>query len=347
MDSIIFIGSINLGGIADDGETMKNRMLISALSNHNIGKIHIIDTRNRPRRILYLLKYIILLLFFRRNKIIFSASSFVTYKLIRIANLLHANFNNVYYWVIGGKFADYVEENRINKQIYIKVKKIFVEGESMKQKLDNLGFSNIEVFPNFKDITYIPQRKTETNGVLRFVFLSRIIPHKGVDIIIDTAKILNKRYPGVFIVDFYGKIEPSYESDFLTAIHGEKNINYQGFLNLTGKSGYDQLASYDVMLFPTFWEGEGFPGIIIDAYIAGLPIIASDWNLNTQIIKDGLTGNIIPPKNTDALVNIMIKYITKEIDITTMSKHAQNTAKSFHINNVITSSFLRNIGLLS
>lgn len=347
MDTIIFIGSINLGGIADDGETMKNRMLLDALAKHNVGKIQIIDTRHRPKRILYLLKYIMLLLLLRRKKIIFSASSFVTYKLIRIANLLHTDLCSVYYWVIGGKFADYIEEHRIDKSIYTKIKKIFVEGESMKQKLNTLGFVNVNVFPNFKNITYIPKRVDKKENVVRFVFLSRIIPPKGVDIIIDAAKQLNKEYSGDFIVDFYGKIEPSYEFAFLSAIENECNINYQGFLNLTEKSGYDTLATYDVMLFPTFWEGEGFPGIIIDAYIAGLPIIASDWNLNSQIIKDGITGNIIPPKNTNALSNTMLKYIIRETNTVTMSNFTQSEAMFYHIDNVITTPFLRSIGLLS
>lgn len=346
METIIFIGSINLGGVADDGETMKNRMLLGALNKHNVGKIHKIDTRNRPKRILYVLKYIILLLLIRRKKIIFSASSFVTYKLIKIARLLCVNPNNIYYWVIGGKFADYVEEHRIDKSIYANIKKIFVEGESMKQKLNSLGFANVDVFPNFKNITYIPKRNDKKDSVVRFVFLSRIIPQKGVDIIIDAVKQLNKEFSDDFIVDFYGKIDPSYESTFLSAIENGHNINYQGFLNLTEKSGYDTLATYDVMLFPTFWEGEGFPGIIIDAYIAGLPIIASDWNLNSQIIKDGVTGNIIPPMNTDALVNTMLKYITREINIVTISNFTQNEATFYHIDNVITTPFLRSIGLL-
>lgn len=346
MDAIIFIGSVNVGGIADDGETMKNRMLINVLCKHKVGKIHIIDTRNRPKRILYLIRYIILLLVLRRKKIIFSASSFVTYKLIRIAHFLHAKHDDIYYWVIGGKFADYVDEHRIDKRIYTKIKKIFVEGRSMKQKLNTLGFTNVEVLPNFKNITYFPQRVSKKDDIVRFVFLSRVIPQKGVDIIIEAAKYLNNNYRSNYLVDFYGKIEPSYESSFLNAIKDESNVNYKGFLNLTEHSGYDKLSSYDVMLFPTFWEGEGFPGIIIDAYIAGLPIIASDWNLNSQIIKNDITGIIIPPKNTEALIKTMLNFIKHDVDLLTMSKSAKSEANLFHIDNVITPSFLKNIGLL-
>jgi len=64
------------------------------------------------------------------------------------------------------------------------------------------------------------------------------------------------------------------------------------------------------MLFPTFWVGEGFPGIIIDAYIAGLPIIASDWNLNGEIIDEKETGFIIKKKDSIQLKDKM-KYFIK------------------------------------
>lgn len=344
-NKVIFIGSINWGNAADDGETMKNQILIDTLSKNNID-ISIIDTRNRPKRILYLLKYILLITFCRRRKIIFSASSFVTYKLLQLASFFKINPNNIIYWVIGGKFADFVEQGQIDKKLYIPLKHIFVEGDSMTKKLNALGLNNVETFPNFKRISYIPQRPTNNDKIVKFVFLSRIIPQKGVDLIIDATKRLNKERKYSFIVDFYGKIESSYEADFLNKIESEVNINYRGFLNLTQNSGYDKLATYDVMLFPTFWDGEGFPGIIVDAYVAGLPIIGSNWNLNTQIIKDNVTGFIIPVQDLDALVNIMKQCIEGKVDLAQLSKNAQSEVWNYNADTIINKNLLRRIELL-
>mgnify|MGYP002239410386 CR=1 FL=1 len=68
------------------------------------------------------------------------------------------------------------------------------------------------------------------------------------------------------------------------------------------ETGYRTLCRYDIMLFPTYWYGEGFPGIVMDAYIAGLPLIASDWNINTEVITEK-TGIIIPPKDEESAVH--------------------------------------------
>lgn len=41
-----------------------------------------------------------------------------------------------------------------------------------------------------------------------------------------------------------------------------------------------------MLLFPTFYEGEGFAGTVIDALAAGVPVLASDWRYNSEIVTD-------------------------------------------------------------
>lgn len=342
---LIFVGSVNLGGIADDGETMKNRILLKYLYKE-FDEIFVVDTRHRLARIYHMIKYIILLLFYRKTKIIFSASSFVTYKLIKIASCFSWNFNQITYWVIGGRFAEFIEHGEIQKNLYLKMNRILVEGDAMTDKLKLLGFDNVLTVPNFKEITYLPKLKSSDNGIIKFVFLSRIIPQKGVDLIISASKELNKMYSTDFIVDFYGKIDPAYEDNFNNKIKDSKILNYKGFLDLTTDVGYDTLSSYDIMLFPTFWNGEGFPGIVIDAYIAGLPIIASDWNLNSEIIRDNVTGIIIPPNDVHSLISAMSMFINRKTELYRMSKNAQKEVLKFDAKNIISKQFLKSINVL-
>lgn len=60
------------------------------------------------------------------------------------------------------------------------------------------------------------------------------------------------------------------------------------------------------MLFPTFYYGEGFPGNVIDAYNAALPIIATDWLYNKDVIEDGKNGILVPIKDTHALCDAIL-----------------------------------------
>jgi glycosyltransferase involved in cell wall biosynthesis len=82
------------------------------------------------------------------------------------------------------------------------------------------------------------------------------------------------------------------------------------------------------------WKGEGFPGVILDAYIAGLPVIASDWNMNTEIVEEGINGFIIASDDVGALQDKM-KFVMnhsellEKIRINNMKK-----ANNYHIDRV-------------
>ena len=89
-------------------------------------------------------------------------------------------------------------------------------------------------------------------------------------------------------------------------------------------------AHYDIMVFPTYWQGEGFPGVVVDALIAGLPVLASDWNLNSEVIDDGITGYLIPARDATKLFEKMAFVIENRVSVTAMRKHCLARARDYH-----------------
>ena len=59
----------------------------------------------------------------------------------------------------------------------------------------------------------------------------------------------------------------------------------------------------DILAFPSYREG--FPNVVMQAGSMGLPSIVTDINGCNEIIKDGVNGKIIPPKNEKALYEAM------------------------------------------
>jgi glycosyltransferase involved in cell wall biosynthesis len=66
------------------------------------------------------------------------------------------------------------------------------------------------------------------------------------------------------------------------------------------------IKNYFAMLFPTFYDGEGFAGTVLDAESAGVPIIASDWKYNSEIVTDDENGYILPAHDVHAWVERLI-----------------------------------------
>jgi glycosyltransferase involved in cell wall biosynthesis len=100
------------------------------------------------------------------------------------------------------------------------------------------------------------------------------------------------------------------------------------------------------MLFPTFHPTEGFAGIIIDAFIASLPVLASDWAHNTEVITDGKQGIIYPVHSVEALMNVMEKCIVGQVDLQTMACNTRAEAPKYEAKNALTRDYLKSIGLI-
>lgn len=109
--------------------------------------------------------------------------------------------------------------------------------------------------------------------------------------------------------------------------------------------GYETLSTYDVMLFPTFYNGEAFPGVFIDCFIAGVPIVASDWHFNKDIIDEN-TSIIIPAKDDEALYHTMKDIIDGKIDLQAMARSCQNEARKYDNQVVLSDANLKRIGFI-
>ena len=84
------------------------------------------------------------------------------------------------------------------------------------------------------------------------------------------------------------------------------------------------------MLFPTFYPGEGYPGIILEALNIGMPIISSDW-LEIKDIINSDCAILIEPNNIDELSrNIDNIYNNKELYLK-LCKGAQRQSRIFDL----------------
>lgn len=344
LEKLFLIGPCGGGEIPKNGASAKNYHLVKYLKDKGFN-LSVIDTEKWKKNPFVLVKLLFVILFFGKNKFILSADSMSSYRLIQLLNWLPKR--DVIYWVIGGSVADWIKDGKVKSNPYKIVKWFLVEGNRMKSVLKECGFiDNVLVVPNFKNIDYIPQKKChDGGGWVRFVFLSRIIPEKGCDVIFDAIERLNRRYQDKFSVSFYGPIDESYHKVFYEYMDRLANVSYKGFLDLRLAVNYDELANYDIMLFPTYWRGEGFPGVVIDAFVAGLPVIASDWSLNKDIIEQDVTGFIIPSKDSVALAGVMESIINNQSKINEMSEKCQSAAMDFSIDRVLNDQLLCEIGI--
>lgn len=343
MRPIIFIGGI---GSPEQfgGELTKNKFLINALHKRKIRVIDV-DTHGARKRPWRLARIFTTLITHPKSDVIISTSLGNIYWLVKLFYRCKTK-RKICYFGIGGSFPKHTINGDYDRKILHIFNTIVVEGRNMQKELKQCGLDSI-VVPNFKKIDYLPDLSLtrKPSEKTRFVFMSRLHPEKGVGLIIDCVKRLNADgQQDCFLVDFYGGFEEEdYKKEVLDKLSNLANAKYKGKLDLMKNDGFDTLSSYDIMLFPTFWNGEGFPGVVIDAYISGLPLIASDWSINTEFIEDGKTGIIIPNQNADALYEAMKLAIENKKRFIDMAATCQKKSWKYDTDNVLTDDLFNKI----
>lgn len=343
-NTIILIGGIHLNHKPTCGETMKNQLFLERF-NELFETVIPIDTFEWKKRPWCLIHILIAIILHPSAKFIISASGASRF-LINFFYFSHIQ-RNAYFWVVGGNLPSAIKKGKYNISALNNLVYIIVQGKSMVIDLQQLGVKNAIYVPNSKPIIYCIETSThKQDEPYRFVFLSRVHPSKGIREIAEASELLNKYgYKNKYFVDFYGTIDSTYSSSFDSLLKSNSSLRYKGYLDLTSSQGYKSLSKYDVMLFPTYWNGEGFPGVVLDANIAGLPVIASNWNLNTEVIKNGKTGIIIPPMDSNSLFKTMKDVIIGNINLSNMKKHCIEHVQQYDSQKVLSIELMKKLNL--
>ena len=73
------------------------------------------------------------------------------------------------------------------------------------------------------------------------------------------------------------------------------------------KQVIDEYSRHDVLVFPSTYEGFGL--VVLEAMSQGLPVIAGPVGCAADLICDGKTGVIIPPRNSAALAEAVTRLM--------------------------------------
>ena len=128
---------------------------------------------------------------------------------------------------------------------------------------------------------------------------------KGIKVILNCLNTLDDNN---IQVDFYG---PATDKNLISLINCNHNAFYKGCVNSVDVCKI--LSCYNALLLPTFWSGEGYPGIIIESYSVGLPVITTNWMQIPEIVNESC-GFLIEPKNHIQLAGVLASLNVDHID---------------------------------
>lgn len=154
---------------------------------------------------------------------------------------------------------------------------------------------------------------------LTFCFVGRIVGDKGINELVAAFLRLYALRPAVRLLlvgSFEDRLDPV-SPDTKVMIMKHPAIRFVGWQD----DIRPYLAASDVFVFPSYREG--FPNVVLQAGAMGLPCIVTDINGCNEIIRHGVNGLIVPPRDEQALYGAMERLATDEQERNRMARQAR------------------------
>lgn len=149
-------------------------------------------------------------------------------------------------------------------------------------------------------------------------------PRKGISYLIDAAKTVIKEYPDVrFLIIGSGPLEKKLKEE-VRSLGLQEYIVFQNY--------YEHILeiyeSINLLVLPSLTEG--IPAVLLEAMAFGVPVVATGVGGVPEMIEDGISGILVPPKNPEALAEAIIKIYKNPELASKMAKSARTRfEKSF------------------
>lgn len=342
-NKICIVGDVGVGEPVFNGQTAKTRDYIHYLKlRYGEDNVQFVDTRDWKKYIVR--KGIILIKSLLKSDIVLLSLGSNGRRIILPFVIFLKPFLNykILFSIVGGSLM-YNFDNEPNTVKYLKKTDAnFVETRMFEDFLIKEGITNVYYSPVFskrESICNLNVLKKASSKPYKFCTYSRVCKEKGIgDAIKAIKKINNDNHKIVCQLDIYGIPQDDYKDEFYNLIKDcNEYIHVYPYLDDT--NAISTLSEHYMMLFPTYYEGEGFPIAIIECLKSALPVIASNWHFNSEVVLDNFTGKIYELSNPNAL-EFNIKWAIENPDIVLEMKHnCLERSKLFEPNNALNNIF--------
>ena len=209
------------------------------------------------------------------------------------------------------KYQDRWIDDKLYKFVFRDSKVILLSNRLYRDISKYVNKQNVLICPNGIPIEAQNENIKAENSTLKLLFLSNMMKAKGVYDLLEACVILKQKSYN-FRCDFVGKWADITEASFLNHVN-ECQIDdiVEAHGAKYGEDKSDYFNNTDIFIFPTFYENECFPLVLLEAMQNGLPIVTTNEGGIPDIVDDGITGFIVEKQNPELLANKIEELILK------------------------------------
>jgi glycosyltransferase involved in cell wall biosynthesis len=173
---------------------------------------------------------------------------------------------------------------------------------------NGLPADRMRVVPNGVDLRrYRGRARGDGARGLTVGYIGQLIEHKGIEVLLRALRLLGDDTRLVVVGDGVqaGELE-----------RRSRELGIAGRVTFAGLVDNRDIAKIhaevDVVAVPSVWP-ENSPVVIAEAMASAIPVVASDIGGIPELVEDGVTGFLVPPRDADALAD-RLAYLRRHPD---------------------------------
>jgi glycosyltransferase involved in cell wall biosynthesis len=210
--------------------------------------------------------------------------------------------------------------NRARGLLAKSVRAVIALTEFQKAQLVRLQVPESKIFvkPNFvRSAEPVPSWEERD---LDFLFVGRISEEKGLSVLLDAWRHLGSAGPKLTVIGD-GRLRLALEA------RSTRNVEFIGMRSHGQVLEFMRRAR--ALLFPSICF-ESFGLAIVEAFSCGIAVLASRIGGIPEIVREGLTGELVEPGNVEAWAQAIRRWMDKPEMVAEMGENARGVFEQFY-----------------
>lgn len=175
--------------------------------------------------------------------------------------------------------------------------------EKVRVVLNGIDFERVKV--SGADAPERVRREFDAEDAYLLLIAARLHPEKGYEYLFRALPQIKQHSdrPVLLLVAGKGSFEDAYREQ-VRQLDCEENVRFLGFR----KDLPDLMASSDLFVLPSVAEAFGL--VLTEAVYLGTPVVATRVGGIPEIVDDGVDGALVPPADSAALAETIVRLLT-------------------------------------
>ncbi len=172
------------------------------------------------------------------------------------------------------------------------------------------GIREVAVIPHRLQDNYEVDLAAQIAKKLNLLYVGNLHDDKGTSTLLKAFKLLIKCYPDAKL-ELAGEFHPPYDQNIfdmeVTELNVADHVKWIG--KISGDVKSRAFAKAALLVFPTVAPSESFGLVMVEGMMWGLPVLASDWRGNRDVLEGSAGGLLFHPAHSfEALGEALLTF---------------------------------------